>query len=90
MSPWILAEYSTNARLSRRNPYYWKVDEAGNQLPYIDTVMAQTVDAETYQLKITGGEADYAWCAASFDNIRSHKDPALRETFDDIRFRRAV
>ncbi len=27
---------SAGTRLSERNPYYWKVDSAGNQLPYID------------------------------------------------------
>jgi ABC-type transport system substrate-binding protein len=24
--------------IMRRNPYYWKVDEAGNQLPYMDEI----------------------------------------------------
>lgn len=28
----------TNLIVARRNPYYWKIDTAGNQLPYIDRV----------------------------------------------------
>jgi peptide/nickel transport system substrate-binding protein len=37
MGPWAAVEYRTDELLvMRRNPYYWKVDEEGNQLPYID------------------------------------------------------
>jgi peptide/nickel transport system substrate-binding protein len=43
-----------------RNPYYWKVDQQGNQLPYIDDIrvdMASTT--ENVSLKIIQGELDY-------------------------------
>jgi peptide/nickel transport system substrate-binding protein len=37
MGPWVITEYQDNVlMIMRRNPYYWKVDEAGNQLPYFD------------------------------------------------------
>ncbi|WP_181727406.1 ABC transporter substrate-binding protein [Streptomyces sp. PT12] len=42
-----------------RNPYYWKVDPEGNQLPYlngVDFTMAQ--DAEVVLLRVLGGEVD--------------------------------
>jgi peptide/nickel transport system substrate-binding protein len=45
--------------LLERNPYYWKVDLAGNQLPYIDTFRydyMQTTDAT--KLKLVQGEID--------------------------------
>jgi peptide/nickel transport system substrate-binding protein len=39
MGPWVITEYITDElMIMRRNPYYWKVDEAGNQLPYFDEV----------------------------------------------------
>ncbi len=39
MGPWAITEYKTDElMIMRRNPYYWKVDEAGNQLPYLDEV----------------------------------------------------
>ena len=39
MGPWVITEYKTDElMIMRRNPYYWKVDEAGNQLPYFDEV----------------------------------------------------
>ena len=39
MGPWAITEYKTDElMIMRRNPYYWKVDEAGNQLPYLDEI----------------------------------------------------
>lgn len=43
-----------------RNPYYFKVDTAGNQLPYMDYCQVEYVDnAETLNLKVMAGEVDY-------------------------------
>jgi peptide/nickel transport system substrate-binding protein len=39
MGPWVAVEYKTDELMVlRRNPYYWKVDEAGKQLPYLEEV----------------------------------------------------
>lgn len=39
MGPWVITEYITDQlMIMRRNIYYWKVDEAGNQLPYMDEI----------------------------------------------------
>lgn len=43
-----------------RNPYYWKVDPEGNQLPYIDTfVHVLGTDGEVLVLKGLNGELDF-------------------------------
>lgn len=39
-----------------RNPYYWKVDPDGNQLPYIDRINVEIYDPETINLKAINGE----------------------------------
>jgi peptide/nickel transport system substrate-binding protein len=39
-----------------RNPYYWKVDAEGRQLPYIDAVTFDIYDIETINLKLINGE----------------------------------
>lgn len=42
-----------------RNPYYWKVDTAGNQLPYIDRISSQVIDSiELANLIASTGELD--------------------------------
>ena len=38
LQPWALTETTTERKVFERNPYYWKVDTAGNQLPYVDGV----------------------------------------------------
>ena len=43
-----------------RNPYYFKVDPAGNQLPYIDKLqISVNGDVQTLVLKVVNGEIDY-------------------------------
>jgi len=38
--------------VAERNPYFWKVDTAGNQLPYIDRYIVEIVaDSEVLVLK---------------------------------------
>lgn len=42
LGPWVPVEYKTDEILiMRRNPYFWTVDEEGNQLPYIDEAVYQ-------------------------------------------------
>ncbi len=42
-----------------RNPYYWKVDPAGNKLPYLDGVRyVVSFRLDTIMLKFRNGELD--------------------------------
>lgn len=42
LGPWVPVEYKTDELLiMRRNPYFWTVDEDGNQLPYMDEAVYQ-------------------------------------------------
>src|SRR5699024_2866870 len=40
-----------------RNPYYWKIDPEGNQLPYIDTLTFEIAARETITLRFLQGDA---------------------------------
>ncbi len=45
--------------VAERNPYYWKVDPQGNQLPYIDRFVVDMVQsADVITLKALSGEID--------------------------------
>jgi len=58
---WSIVEpYGDTVRvLASRNPYYWKIDPEGNQLPYIDQVEYSVLqDAEVLLLKVAAGEID--------------------------------
>jgi peptide/nickel transport system substrate-binding protein len=43
-----------------RNPYYWKIDTEGNQLPYADRIIMRVIpDLETLRLRFINGELDF-------------------------------
>lgn len=44
--------------VAERNPYYWKVDRAGNQLPYLDNVVYEVMDNQTSLVKTLNGKVD--------------------------------
>jgi peptide/nickel transport system substrate-binding protein len=45
--------------VAERNAYYWKVDPAGNQLPYLDRIQFDVVEnADLLNLKAVAGEID--------------------------------
>jgi peptide/nickel transport system substrate-binding protein len=46
MTAWKITQYEEGATLmvAERNPYYWRVDGEGNQLPYIDEVYFHLVE----------------------------------------------
>jgi len=57
---WVLTVGPPSTRLIvERNPYYWKVDSAGNQLPYIDRIATTIMqNKEVLNLKAIIGEMD--------------------------------
>ena len=61
LAAWIPVEYPQEGLiLFERNPYYWKVDLVGNQLPYIDTLrLDYMADTQTMELKLIGAELDW-------------------------------
>jgi peptide/nickel transport system substrate-binding protein len=58
--PWILKSYVPGQRLVYgRNPNYWKKDEQGRPLPYLDQYVSLIVpDVNTLTLKFRAGETD--------------------------------
>lgn len=62
VTPWVLTSIDElGNKYFERNPYYWAVDTAGNQLPYIDRQVAVLVkDAEVRTLKFISRELDNA------------------------------
>jgi peptide/nickel transport system substrate-binding protein len=62
ISPWVMTSIDISGnKVFERNPYYWKVDSEGNQLPYIDGQLRVIVkDAEVRVLKIINRELHFA------------------------------
>ena len=64
LGPWVRVEGPEEHVLTERNPYYFAVDAAGNQLPYLDSrraVMNQWENMEAADLMMFAGDAHYLW-----------------------------
>jgi len=49
-------------RIYHRNPYFWKIDRYGNQLPYIDEVHSHlVVDLAAASIRILAGDVDHSY-----------------------------
>lgn len=60
LQPYVVVERTDDLVFFERNPYYYKVDAEGNQLPYIDELRAEAVsDSELKELKAIAGDWDY-------------------------------
>ncbi len=63
MDPWVVKEgYGGSATkvVLERNPYFWQVDAAGKQLPYIDRLQLQVIsEPETIVLAAINGQLDF-------------------------------
>ena len=79
LNPGYMTMFGTTSMEWSRNPYYLKVDETGQQLPYIDSLTSAVVsDLEMEQLKVIAGEVDYLREDASVDNLALYKEHADR------------
>jgi len=67
-------ETNTERRQLVANPYYFKVDSAGNQLPYIDRQHERFLDQELFSLAIINGEVDQ-----KAQNLGLKNFPVLKE-----------
>ena len=70
LTAWVLEEADAGVFRYARNPYYFKVDPDGNQLPYIDRLRSQTIqDKATSTARALMGEFDYAGERASLRQL---------------------
>lgn len=59
MGAWVPVEYRADDIIAmRRNPYYWKVDEAGNQLPYLNEVQYRLSTWADRDVQAVAGSGD--------------------------------
>jgi peptide/nickel transport system substrate-binding protein len=77
--PWILTSANNTVYTYERNPYYFKIDAMGQQLPYIDKLESYYVEnMEMVQLKMLTGDIDFMRESASLVNITLYKEYETR------------
>jgi len=83
LEPWILKTKPPADRfIFERNPYYYRVDEIGQQLPYIDRVILSIADSKIIPAKTGAGESDLQARYLRFDNYTFLKESEERNNFN--------
>ncbi len=76
LNPWMIVEDlgDANYRLER-NPYFYMVDQEGNQLPYIDGMKRSFVaNEEVDNMQIISGQVDLSCMTLSVENFPLYKE----------------
>jgi peptide/nickel transport system substrate-binding protein len=82
LEPWILITKPPSDRfVFERNPYYYRVDKAEHQLPYIDRVIFSIADSKIIPAKTGAGESDLQARYLRFDNYTFLKASEQRNGF---------
>lgn len=85
VTSYVCTDWNSERHVYERNPYYWKVDTAGNQLPYIDRIDSVVVtDAEVAQGKMIAGEVDYNGFITTTKNYPLYKQNEERGGYRTI------
>lgn len=82
LEPWILKTRPPADRfVFERNPYYYRIDQAGHQLPYIDRVVLSIADSKIIPAKTGAGESDLQARYLRFDNYTFLKASEQRNNY---------
>lgn len=85
LSAWKPIKRTTTEKIYERNPYYWKVDPEGNQLPYIDRITVTIVqNLEVLTLKTISGEADFASFYLTLENYSLYKESEKQGNYQTL------
>lgn len=76
MGPFMLTRYEPGQRLTfARNPHYWRRDEAGQALPYLDGLVLEIVpDANAELLRLGSGQIDMTQQQLRAEDIATARD----------------
>jgi peptide/nickel transport system substrate-binding protein len=80
MGAWVVVEHRPDdIVVKRRNPYYWKVDETGQQLPYLDEMhfrLSTWGDRDVQAVAGTGDFSNLEQAENYVESLKKAADPA--------------
>lgn len=80
MGAWVPVEYRPDDIIvMRRNPYYWKVDENGNQLPYLNEMhyrLSTWADRDVQAVAGTGDFSNLEQAESFVESLKRASDPS--------------
>ncbi|HAJ37157.1 MAG TPA: ABC transporter substrate-binding protein [Chloroflexi bacterium] len=86
LNPWIsVPSETTGVKVFDRNPYYWKVDTEGKQLPYIDRIVSvQVEDVEMVNQRVLNGDVDFLRESTGLVKVPLYKENEERGGFNTV------
>jgi len=80
MGAWVPVEYRPDdIVVMRRNPYYWKVDSEGNQLPYLDEMHYRLSTWADRDVQAVAGSGDFS----NLEQAENYVESLRRSAEDD-------
>ncbi|HUU32805.1 MAG TPA: ABC transporter substrate-binding protein [Vicinamibacterales bacterium] len=76
MGPFVLTRYEPGQRLTfARNPHYWRRDDQGQPLPYLDGLVLEILpDADTELLRLGAGQIDVMQQQLRAEDVATARD----------------
>jgi peptide/nickel transport system substrate-binding protein len=85
LNPYVLTSIQDETYTYERNPYYFKIDKDGKQLPYIDKLISPKVqDGEMENMKAIVGEADILRRNAALAKLPLYKDNEAKGNYSTL------
>jgi peptide/nickel transport system substrate-binding protein len=85
LNPWTLVSSDNSQLTFERNPYYFKVDTQGQQLPYVDKLVStQVQDVEAVNLKVLAGEIDFLRESTALIKVPLYKENEEKGGFNTV------
>ena len=86
LGPWVQTASGNPSLITfERNPFYWKMDNTGQQLPYVDKLRSQQVnDVEMVTMKVLNGEVDYVRESTALVKLPLYKENAAKANIESI------
>lgn len=77
LTPWRIISAENGTLVFERNPFYFKVDATGLQLPYIDRIESvQVADVNAVHQRVLNGYIDFMRESASLDKLDEYRTHA--------------
>ncbi|WP_370156376.1 ABC transporter substrate-binding protein [Ferrovibrio sp.] len=90
LDPWVITTRPPAVRfVAVRNPFFHRVDQTGQQLPYLDRLVFSLADSKLIPAKAGAGEADLQFRNISFNNFTFLKENEKRSGYRTLLWRTA-
>lgn len=89
MGAWVVTSPASSSSATaelERNPYYWKTDPSGRQLPYIDGIQVQVLAQDALDLRAANGDLDFQVNHLGYNTTQVYLENAEQRGYKVLRW----